>query len=424
MIRRSGVTLTEVLMAMFVLAIGLMGILALYPVAAIQMAQAIKDDNCAVADANATAQIRPIWQDEVAKPNPRYAIPLAPPPYADTRDPFFGAMRDVNFPWNPDFNTQPYVIGAGTGAGDVPPAFRANTTNQAVQPYYQPYIGPTTNLNRPGYPVFVDPVGWNNPNNAGTVQQYWVGNDYANGLFGIPRRSYRVCEYSQIPATGLYTIPIPTSLKTILLNRYFVKTDDLTFTKGDDTNLYNPYTAAPYNGGMIQDTSSATPNPANFNIRSGEVQRDGRYTWAYLLRRSHNNQPNIANLTVVVYSGRSLDGPANEYSFTNSLFVKGSTEAVITYAGARPPIRKGTWILDATTHLRLLGQINPHGFFYRIVNVTETTPGTLSLELQTPARESTLDANGNPVGLAVFLENVAEVFERNTISNITAPVAN
>src|SRR5476649_2280317 len=41
---RRGVTLTEVLIAMFVLAIGMMGVLALFPLGAAQMANAVKDE--------------------------------------------------------------------------------------------------------------------------------------------------------------------------------------------------------------------------------------------------------------------------------------------------------------------------------------------------------------------------------------------
>src|SRR5579875_3354803 len=49
MTRRPAVTLMEVLIAMFIMAIGMMALLALFPVGAVSMAQALKDDRCAYA---------------------------------------------------------------------------------------------------------------------------------------------------------------------------------------------------------------------------------------------------------------------------------------------------------------------------------------------------------------------------------------
>ena len=49
MTRRPAVTLMEVLIAMFIMAIGMLALLALFPVGAVSMAQALKDDRCAYA---------------------------------------------------------------------------------------------------------------------------------------------------------------------------------------------------------------------------------------------------------------------------------------------------------------------------------------------------------------------------------------
>ena len=53
--RRSAATLVEVLVAIFVTAIGLLALLALFPLGALTMAQAIKDDRTAHAAGNAAA---------------------------------------------------------------------------------------------------------------------------------------------------------------------------------------------------------------------------------------------------------------------------------------------------------------------------------------------------------------------------------
>src|SRR5260221_187297 len=55
MTRRAGATLVEVLVAIFVMSIGLIALLVLFPLGALRMAQAIQDARCADAAANATA---------------------------------------------------------------------------------------------------------------------------------------------------------------------------------------------------------------------------------------------------------------------------------------------------------------------------------------------------------------------------------
>src|SRR5689334_20597212 len=47
MTRRPAVTLIEVLVTMFIMAIGMLALLTLFPLGAISMGQALKDDRCA-----------------------------------------------------------------------------------------------------------------------------------------------------------------------------------------------------------------------------------------------------------------------------------------------------------------------------------------------------------------------------------------
>src|SRR5262245_27465536 len=64
---RSGVTLIEVLVAIFVMAIGLMALLTLFPLGALNMAQAIKDDRTGNASQNAAAVLRGVWRELCTK---------------------------------------------------------------------------------------------------------------------------------------------------------------------------------------------------------------------------------------------------------------------------------------------------------------------------------------------------------------------
>src|SRR6516165_8951703 len=52
---RNGITLMEVLVSIFIAAIGLLALLALFPLGALSMSQAIKDSRTAQAAANAAA---------------------------------------------------------------------------------------------------------------------------------------------------------------------------------------------------------------------------------------------------------------------------------------------------------------------------------------------------------------------------------
>jgi hypothetical protein len=54
-LRRSGITLVEVLVAIFIMGIGMMSLLVLFPLGALNMANAIKDDQCGHAASNANA---------------------------------------------------------------------------------------------------------------------------------------------------------------------------------------------------------------------------------------------------------------------------------------------------------------------------------------------------------------------------------
>jgi len=67
--RRAGVTLTEVLVAIFVTGLGLMSLMTLFPLGALNMAQAVKDDRTAAASGNATGYFRAWWRVQLQQGN-------------------------------------------------------------------------------------------------------------------------------------------------------------------------------------------------------------------------------------------------------------------------------------------------------------------------------------------------------------------
>jgi hypothetical protein len=114
-------------------------------------------------------------------------------------------------------------------------------------------------------------------------------------------------------------------------------------------------------------------------------------------------------------------GSYEETACNQVVFTAGSTQVIVPYGAQgqqpqRPPIKPGTWILDATMPQILPGglldtTIVPQGYFYRVVDVIDN-PGSLTLELQSPARQSTTPAQG----MLLYLDTVAEVFEKGTVS--------
>jgi hypothetical protein len=339
MIRHSGTTLVEVLVAIFITALGLMGLLALFPLGAVSMARAIQDSRSAQAAASAAA-----------------------------------VAEGMNI------RNDPVVIGS-------PDVF---VDSGIVGLDGKPVLA---SPDGPGYPVYVDPlVAYAFPGKAPGIGQGQLPASHIHQGGWINRQNVS------------FVHSLPGAI------RWFTLTDDLTFQKD------GPFTGL------------ACPNPGP----SGVVQREGRYSWAYLLRRPRSADKSVVDLTVVVYSGRGLQLNYNpslaSLSFGETAYgsvaFDTTTNIVSVYWGTgqtnpeKPAIRPGSWILDATMVKEVPPksgrlQADPHGFFYRVVNVTEK-PNEVDLELQTNPRMDTIYRTGLPApyGVLVVMDNVVEVFEK------------
>lgn len=299
--RRSGATLVEVLVAIFVMGIGLMALLALFPLGALQMAKAIKDDRTGhiAANAAAAAKIKDVRHDSAVTP-------------------------------------------AYTAQGGFPSGTSAS------------------------YPVLVDPMGYRlqSASSWSGTTSYYVG-----GTSGIPRTGV-----SYVSSQADY-------------DRWFTFLDDITFQE------------------------NGTPDTAT----TGSVQREGRYTWAYLCQKNDQSDvtPTAAvNLSVVVFEKRQMtvlgSQVAGETAYSAD-FRMANTNATLSWtSGDAPNVRKGTWILDNSS------AAYQHGYFYRVVGVS--SPGSngansIDVELHIPAKAK---ADASAGGSAVVMENVVEVFDRGT----------
>jgi len=122
--RRPGLTLTEALVAMFVAALGMISLLTLFPLGALQMGQALKDSRTAEAARQADSLMRNYWRDAVEQ--------------RQTYDPNM-------FTW---MNNPELASGVANGSLAVDPTVSAS------------------------YPLFIDPIGENSYRSL--PSHFWV----------------------------------------------------------------------------------------------------------------------------------------------------------------------------------------------------------------------------------------------------------
>lgn len=306
--RRPGVTLTEVLVAIFITGIGLMSLIVLFPLGALNMAQAIKDQRSADASRIAESLARA-----------------------------FDFRNDVN----------------------------------AFQAFGTPGTAPTTG---PSYIAYIDPQGCKI---TGGTPGAWTK---VGGVSGVNR------VYPSALATGSGTATGIDFTNAQIIQRWTTLQDEFTFE--------------------VDGAPETTPRFAT-PVGTGTVARSSRYSWAWMLQQTRasttNPTPSGVNLTVVVYDRRPLvpgsSTPLEEEIPCTARFNAGSNVVNLSWSGTKPQLKRGSWILDATT----TPQIN--GYWYRVVAVTPTSSNSAEVELHMNAR-----AAGN--GPAIVMDSVVEVFDK------------
>lgn len=350
---RPGVTLVEVLVAIFIMAIAMLALLALFPLGALSMAQALKDDRCATCAVNAEA---------------------------------IAVAQDIRHD------------SLLTGAFDNP----FNT----VGPFSSTLSLAQGSYAGPSYGVLVDPSTYTFDTNAAPLQNVGA---VLGVSFGIPRRSLAF----SVNYPGGRPSGNTGALTTTEAARWCGMLDGITWVRGDN----------------------AGPN-AQPDLSQANVLRDGRYTWAWLLRRPVWSTDNVIDLSVVVFSGRpalSSPPPGEVTCQVTAGGSGGSNSVTIDYTGQpKPSIRSGGWILDVTPVTLTIPNAQPGspslqvvwGYPYRVVNATDVAGANqVTLELQTP-----ISPTFYPLGTLNFgqgqtpyqmsyvtvLENAVEVLNRGS----------
>jgi len=312
--RRPAITLIEVLVAILIMAIGLLALLTLFPLGALRMATALQDERDA-SSASAGANICDAFD---LRHDPQYDPPVAASSLFLTPPP-----NGYNYP----------------------PASQVGA----------------------GIPIYVDPWGFAGglPNNVGNGFNATTPTPPTPGLWRVSPSAAKM----RLPSSG-----------ASLAARYFTLPDDMTFfTNG------------------LPDTGTPPGSTA--------IQRAGRYTWAYLLKRPQPGSiSSPVDLTVVVYVGRPPTLPLSAESTYAAAGLSNDTLVTVTHPLNTPPnIRRGTWILD-TTYNQTTGSVN--GDFYRVVSITTVDASHVNLELQTPISKPL------PLTAITVMDNVSEVFFR------------
>jgi hypothetical protein len=141
---------------------------------------------------------------------------------------------------------------------------------------------------------------------------------------------------------------------------------------------------------------------------SGPVQRGGRFTWAYLLRRPRADRPEAVDLSVVVYAGRDTQTGTGETVYLAS-GNKGEAGLLLSYTAAqgKPALRGGGWVLDVSPEEAGTAPRTrpPRAVFHRVAGVADTRGG-LYLEVEPELQ--------GPVSAVVVLDNAVEVFRLGT----------
>ena len=209
MARRPGLTLTEALVAMFVAALGMISLLTLFPLGALQMGQALKDSRTAEAARQADSLMRNYWRDAV----------------------------------DPSLSIDPNML------------LWMNDPENGTTPNGSPRV--TSGVS---YPLFLDPIGENS--STGNVGRYWMTPKTIPPATvplvisrpGLPRRNL---------GSGI-TNTFPQRL------RFCTLLDDLTY---DETGTGVPKLATPVERGgrynwlaIVQRPENAAQNIANMTI--------------------------------------------------------------------------------------------------------------------------------------------------------------
>jgi Tfp pilus assembly protein PilV len=349
---RSGITLTEALVAMFVAALGMISLLTLFPLGALQMGQALKDGRCAQCAQTGDNMFR--WYSN------KYNL-------THPNHPVWLALDRGNYP-----NTAP-----GGSTPNHPAWVSAGDRNVS-------------------YPVVIDPQGWS------TLTSWALGNSTNNAVLNqnnLPRRT--IYQGSVAGGTTVFN-PLVTAERDIL--RYTMLQDDMTFS---DSRTGAPDSTVQRSGRYNTIWVLQRPENSRRNVIGMTVvvfdQRAPFYATAETERQFKSNSTLNTNKFAVPGSTTIELDFQNATPNTRPTISKGRWIADITLGTNASGVETAP---GATGYIGLR-----HYNFYRVASVNDESPGKLTIELETPIRRND-GGTGQYHATWLLMTGVTEVFER------------
>ena len=395
---RRGVTLTEVLVAMFVMAIGMISLLTLFPLGAMQVGQALRDDRATQLARQADAFVRQSWRNEIIPRggnNEGYYWAMDDPylvaKYSDLTPNstlkvmrFVGSDKSSNSWYNsvlPVSATPPAPF-AGFGVPAPSPSLVRPTTFTLTNDFSRPVGGgftPATNeflvesfgvtTAGPSFPVLLDPAGVG-AYGASDPNRGWVAQTIPSIAPAFPthpsgiRIPRRTCQL--VNPINPFTPTFPSGAGSVTAFELTTLVDDMAFQ-------------------------------ANGSPSGTELGRQGRYSWAALIQRPFNEHRNYADLSILVFDKRpALPQPGDELVVAPvNTQVLGDRTVRVTLpnrTGDTSPVllRRGGWIIDGTIDATTGTNTRRQFFAYRVSGFTEGTIGATTtqydVDLETPLK--------------------------------------
>ncbi|MCU0706358.1 MAG: prepilin-type N-terminal cleavage/methylation domain-containing protein [Fimbriiglobus sp.] len=352
---RAGFSLVEVLVALFIVAAGLIALLTLFPLGAVQMGQALRDDRSQQCALQADGKLREWWRRNVVE------VPPTP------NDPYFSV--------EPAYTALNYFDDLNGGllapVGSLPP------------------LG---GINRVSYPVLLDPIG---------VQSY-------PGL-----KQTRVANYTPPAAPPLFGAFLRKTRTFPLLPPLTVFTQSVIHcTMPDDMEFAADGTPADRDGNGVNVSGGNIFRAGRYNWAAVLQRPDNTQRLICDVkilvfdRRAPGVNPTAPDNEIEV-SGTSNSQPLN-----SNLVLNGDTQVTLNASNDILGLRNGSWIMDgtinATTGIR-------NANFYRVTSVdADTNPAQTTVELHVPLVRPRGEANPNAAYIAQFylFRELIDVYDR------------
>jgi len=401
--RRPGVTLMEVLIATAILSVGMIAIMALFPIGAVNFARALNQDRAATHGVNSDELFRYYWKNAWVE-----------------RDPFTKAPT-------------------GSICGSNEAAYYNSQEPMLLLLSAHPTYTPTGMIppesSQAGFPVLVDVIGWQtktatgNPNEVGFVagnRNFPVRTTLRRAITLIPNDAPSAPGVSKFPRVA----PFPASYGVPLASWNYPLYPKSTNPAPDPYNpagYPEPYqtldTRVNIRLATLLDDLTFDKSGEPDAVATGQIERAGRYNASWLIQRSRTNVPTDVNVQVLVFGGRSpTDVPSAETEYPGAVTGPGSKSMVIPLnAGQAPPaLRRGAWV--GFTMLITPTPANPTDIpyptldFYRVVGVDDSNANALVLELETAVKQQNTVLGQTYTGSAIVFDNLIEVFDRGVVS--------